>query len=425
MRRFYLYRRSGIYYAKLKTKSGVPLAGRSTKTGDRDEALLIVADWLKNGVPCGQQRKQKSVELAGDLTDIFKIVKKADIDSEAAMSIVSVLRERELIDFAITKHSYGKEKLIPFLQRFWDIVKSSYLKDKIAHGHRITLEYCKESMQKVNLHWKNHFGDIELRKISRKMLRDFSLTLCDKGLASSTINNIMVVGTSALKWAFTEGLIPCDPTEGLKTFTGNAKTRNIYTEEQIEAIFSVEWYDSRAKIASLLSLTTGLRSGEIRVLRRNSIKEDELEINWCWNDLEGLVPGTKNKTCRRVHLLPEIRAMLLGLIDSSPWKEHDNPFIFFSENPDKPCSGEHFRRHLIKVINIVNQPLGWKKTPSHSEDSILWMIKCKKDNKGNLIEEWSEPEAVSNIIEPNLNENDVKVEYLYLFSRRIYAAIGH
>jgi hypothetical protein len=56
MRRFYLYRRSGVYYAKLITPSGVSLTGRSTQTKDRDEALLIVAEWLKTGVPTGRKR---------------------------------------------------------------------------------------------------------------------------------------------------------------------------------------------------------------------------------------------------------------------------------------------------------------------------------------------------------------------------------
>jgi hypothetical protein len=51
MRRFYFYRRKGVYYAKLNTPSGILLSGRSTKTQNRDEALLMVAEWLKNGVP--------------------------------------------------------------------------------------------------------------------------------------------------------------------------------------------------------------------------------------------------------------------------------------------------------------------------------------------------------------------------------------
>ena len=109
MRRFYLYRRkNGIFYAKLTTKSGIPLSGRSTKTNDRDEALLVIADWLKNGLPTGKQRKPKPVELAADLPAILRVIKKADLDTEGAMSIVSALRERDLVDFGITKTGPGK-----------------------------------------------------------------------------------------------------------------------------------------------------------------------------------------------------------------------------------------------------------------------------------------------------------------------------
>jgi hypothetical protein len=42
----------------------------------------------------------------------------ADLDTGEAMSIVAVLRERELVDFGVTKSGPGKERFIPF--RFWD-----------------------------------------------------------------------------------------------------------------------------------------------------------------------------------------------------------------------------------------------------------------------------------------------------------------
>jgi integrase len=341
MRRFYLYRRKGVYYAKINTSSGVSLSGRSTKTQNRDEALLMVAEWLKNGVPTGRKRTPKPVELAADLPAILKAIRQADLDTEDAMSIVSALRERELVDFGTVKAGPGREKFIPFLTRFWDLDRSPCLKDKIAHGHKITQKYCREAVQKIERHWRSFFDTtVALNGITRKELREFSIVLHDKGLTSSTINNIMIVGTSALKWAYTERIIPIDPTEGLTTFTGEGKSRDILTEEEIEALFRAEWQDKRAYVAALVSLTTGIRSGEVRALRRNSIGEAVLDVSWNWSDTEGL-KCPKNGEPRKAPLLPEVKGLLLKLLEESPWKAQKNPFVFYKVkiriNPVQRC----------------------------------------------------------------------------------------
>jgi integrase len=357
--------------------------------------------------------------LAADLPAILKAIRKADLDAEGAMSIVAALRERELIDFGIAKSGPGREKFIHFLTRFWDLEKSPYLKDKIAHGHRITQKYCREAGQKIKKHWLPYFGDtISINGITRAELREFSIILHDKGFSSSTINNIMIVGTAALKWAHTEGIIPSDPSDGLTTFTGEEIRRSILTEEEIETLFQVEWLDRRAYIAALVSLTTGIRSGEIRALRQDSIQEDILDISWNWNELEGL-KCPKNGEPRGAPLLPEIQRLLLGLIDDNPYKDYQessNPFIFYSEKQDRPCSAELFRRNFIRAIKATkNSPPGWhKEVPTG--DALLWMIKGEKKADGELQGSWSEPEAVKSIreyIPDSVSKEGSHIEYLY------------
>jgi integrase len=420
MRRYYLFRRKGIYYAELVTQAGIKLSPKSTKTRNRDEAVETVSDWLKSGVPTGPKATPKPVEMAADLPAIIKAIKQADLDTGDAMSIVAALRERELVDFGITKSGPGREKFIAFLSRFWDLEKSPYLKDKLAHGHRITQKYCREAAQKIARHWKPFFGDtLTLNGVTRKELREFSIALHDKGLTSSTINNIMIVGTAALKWAFTERMIPIDPTEGLTTFTGEGKSRDILTEEEIEALFRAEWQDKRAYIAALVSLTTGIRSGEVRALRRDSIREDVLDVSYNWNDTEGL-KCPKNGEPRRAPLLPEVRALLLELLEESPWAAgQENPFVFYSEKPDRPCSGELFRRNFLRAIKeTANSPLGWSTEPPAGNGS-LWVIKGEKNSFGDLVGQWSEPEPSGGIKIVDGGKPEVRnhyFEYLYLRS---------
>jgi hypothetical protein len=66
MRRYYLHTRNGIFYAELVTPEGRKLAARSTGTTTEDEALLVVAEWLKNGVPSGRDRNHRPPRQGGD-----------------------------------------------------------------------------------------------------------------------------------------------------------------------------------------------------------------------------------------------------------------------------------------------------------------------------------------------------------------------
>jgi integrase len=191
-----------------------------------------------------------------------------------------------------------------------------------------------------------------------------------------------------------KGFIPIDPTEGLITFTGDKINRDVLTEEETETLFRVPWTDRRAYIAALLSLTTGIRSGEIRALRRDSIGEVVLDVSWSFSDIEGL-KCPKNGDPRRVPLLPEIRATMFSLLESSPHKEQENPFIFYSENPDRPCSAELFRRDLKRAIKeSLNNPLDWSKEPPQGKGT-LWVIKGEKNIAGDLQGEWSDPVPAS------------------------------
>jgi len=153
----------------------------------------------------------------------------------------------------------------------------------------------------------------------------------------------MMVGTTALRWAFFEEIIPSDPSSGLTSFTGDKVTRDILTAEETEALFRIKWGEKRAYAAALLSLTTGLRSGEIRALRKNDIDDSVLHITHSWNNIEGL-KCPKNGEGRVVPLLPQVRAMLLQLLQETPHGGVNNPFVFYSRSPYKPCSANLFLR---------------------------------------------------------------------------------
>ena len=77
MRRYYLHtRHNGTFYAELiDPHTGVKLTARSTGTKSRDEALLKIAEWLKNGIPTGRIRKPRTLEATAGIENILKAIR--------------------------------------------------------------------------------------------------------------------------------------------------------------------------------------------------------------------------------------------------------------------------------------------------------------------------------------------------------------
>jgi integrase len=354
MRRFYLHTRyGGIFYAELiDPATGRKLSARSTGTTNRDEAMLIIAKWLETGIPTGRVHKLRSLETAAGIENILRAIRKTDLNSDDALRIVRVLKDRELISINAVKAGKSAVDFGEFLEEFWDYTASPYIREKLAHGHSIGKRHCYESMSRLNRYWEPAFEGRFLESITRQDLKDFSLGLAEKGLAPATINKVMAVGTTALVWAFREGMIPENPTEGLITFTGEAKKRGVLTPLEAQALFAHTWKDERAYTGSLLACTTGLRLGEILALKRENIEERILNVRHSWSNQDGL-KCPKNGETRRVPLLPEVRGALLALADKNPHGPRE--FIFYGMYENKPAvprvllNGLH---HALKEIGI-------------------------------------------------------------------------
>jgi integrase len=176
--------------------------------------------------------------------------------------------------------------------------------------------------------------------------------LADRGLSTSTINQTVLIWSTALKWAFNEKIIPANPVIGLTRFSVTTKDRGILTETEAAAVFTVDWKDKRAFVASLFSATTGARQGECLALRRSDIGEDTVNIAHSYSLVDGLkLP--KNNRQRIVPLLPEVRAALFELLKDNP-HESDDPYIFYSIRPDKPTDPQIILEGLKDALKKIS-----------------------------------------------------------------------
>jgi integrase len=182
-------------------------------------------------------------------------------------------------------------------------------------------------------------------------LKDFSLSLADKGLAPASINKIMLGGNVALSWAFREGHIAVDPTEKLMRFSGVPEKRGILTPAEAAAIFKANWNDKRAYVGNLLACTTGLRSGEVLAIRKSDIGEKIVNVDHSWSSFDGL-KSTKTNESRKVNLYPEVREKLMELLAENPHNT-ENPYIFYGLYSDRPIDCKILLKGLREVCTAA------------------------------------------------------------------------
>lgn len=369
MRRFKLFLRNGFFYGQLyNPQTGTYLTAKSTGRQRRDEAAGVVSDWLKNGIPDKKIDGKRPAEDALTLKSVISSLHTLSLSTEDVEKMVSVLKDRKLLENATVTSAASSIGLIAYLTAFWDYDTSPYVKEKLLHGQKIGRMRAIDSFRTIK-YWKKYFGDEKrIGEVTRSNLRDFSLWLAeykiipkkkplkkdkgkpapesffsvkpekDKVLSAGTINKIILAGTLPLKWAAYHNEIPIDPGKGLMKFSGTPKARGIPTENEVKAIFEVKWKEERSKIASMVSMSTGLRAGEVLALRLCDVGKDRLYVNHSWSWSDGL-KCTKTGKVRVVPLLRGIREELLKLAESNPHGK--DGFIFYGLVPEKPMD-THF-----------------------------------------------------------------------------------
>jgi integrase len=372
MRRYYLHTRHGIFYAELVSPEGRKLAARSTGTTTEDEALLVVAEWLKNGVPTGRDRKPRSADAVMALDGVLKAVRKADLNSDDALRIVEALQGRGLIALAAGKAAdpRGAVPLVQFLGNFWDFDHSEYIRDRLSHGYRFSRRYAHECQKRLKSILIPYFRDQKLYDVTKEDLKKLSNQLAARGLSTSSINQILLIVCTPLKWACNEKIIPATPAVGLTRFSIVNKERGILTEAEAAAVFGIEWEDKRALAASLVAATTGARSGECLALRRSDIGEHTLHIRQSYSTIDGL-KAPKNGHRRTAPLLPEVKEALLDLLRDNPHQGED-PFIFYSLQEDCPVSQGLILDGLHRAIDRVNAE---RKAQDPEAETIDWKVR--------------------------------------------------
>jgi integrase len=348
---FSFHRRGRIWYAQFRIPETYKWSSaRSTRTDDNLQALEIVVDWQKNGLPGKQGTgRRKLFEITTSKSAMEK-VKEAPFSADEAEEVVKILESRGLVSVQPIKPKPGDIEFFSFIENFWNYDKSVYVKDRILHKKSITKKHCYDMTCRLK-YWECFKGRM-MSSITQLELKQLCVEIAEHELSDASINKTMLAGTAPLRWAKKNGFLDINPAEGLMRIDEVHEERGILTDTEAFALFSEGiWKSEMARVGNVLACTTGMRLGECLGLRRVCIGETELEV-WNWTRMDGM-KKPKNNEVRTVPILQEIRSELLALLATNPHGQGDDSFVFFGPEPTMPCSEDTLLDGLIGALESI------------------------------------------------------------------------
>ncbi|NLK13957.1 MAG: tyrosine-type recombinase/integrase [Spirochaetales bacterium] len=232
-----------------------------------------------------------------------------------------------------------------YLAGFYDWTRSEYVKRKnlLQPG----------SLNKDYIHIRNNMitnhvlpvvdHDLLLSEVTLDDVERLQLSLVEAEKVSfSTINIIMSAVGVALSEAQRRGLLDRTKTVAVEPLYVVHKQRGILTEDELIRfmVYAKEHSEKRIYLAILLSLLTGMRSGELRALKKSALGEDSIIIEHAYADHAGL-KMPKGKRTRLVPCPSYVIDDLHALAESNPYEgEHD--LVFWSKRGGGFVSSHYF-----------------------------------------------------------------------------------
>ncbi|MDR2632758.1 MAG: site-specific integrase [Treponema sp.] len=347
---FSIIKRAGrrFFYVRFKDgTTGKYLPAISTKETTEAEAVTTAFNWLQNGIP------KKDTAMPVETCSLLAQLRAIALSTADAEAVCKELRARGLLKSFVLSDSRASVDFGDFLNNFWDYDNSPYVREKLRKKHGIHRYYCKAQLQTAASYWIPFFKGRLLGDIKKPDLEAFMDSLDNGGrkLSASRKNHIVKAGTIPLRWAYAKEMIGRDITAGLVWFADETKERSVLTPELAAAVFRVEWNDERTRLASMVSMVTGMRAGEIQGLRVMDFGNDCLYVKHSWNCRDGLKPP-KNNEARRVELpFPSLIQDLINIAKKNPHGVDMESFVFWGERKaDKPMESSLFLDDLRAAL---------------------------------------------------------------------------
>jgi len=268
----------------------------------------------------------------------------------------------------------GFKAAVPTFAEFadkWWTEDCPYLKSEKDHGRELSPGYVAIQKKNLDRYLIPAFGKKRIDALKVVTIEKWQHLLLDgtapvsipekavgvssknKKLSPKSVNNLTSLLSTMLREAVRLGHMEKNPCSDLKGFSDRSKRRGVITTDEAKQIFSSKaWKSDIARVASLLSAVTGMRSGEILAVRYEDVKADHIHVEHSWDPKHG-IKGTKTGDVRDLPIPDKVMDALMKI------RAHrkDGQFIF-SVLGDTPVSRGYLLNNLRNVMDA--EKVDWK-----------------------------------------------------------------
>ena len=330
---------SPFYYVRFRNEqTGKFMSWISTKEKNYNRALRKAWDLYNN-------QSDKIDQLS-----YYDTLRKSDYTAEDVLHFLEDFQRKGfLTGFVLNDSSIANTPALQWLVDFWNPDSSDYLKEKHRKGQSVHRKHRENSAAFILRHWSEIIGEKKLGELTRQDIQKQFNRLDTLPLNGNTKNHILRAVLTPLKWAYNNELLCRDLSRGWIMYKAEYKKRPILTMEMARSVFRVEWGNNMARLASMLSMCTGMRCGEILALTADDLGENCIYVRHSYNMKDGL-KSTKNGEERTVFVyFPYIMEQLRILAETNPYKNGAG-FIFWGLLPDKPIDCNVFRKFFRRAL---------------------------------------------------------------------------
>ena len=330
---------SPYYYVRFRNeRTGKFLSWISTKEKNYNRALRKAWD-LYN-------QKESDIEKLS----FYDSIRKADYTAEDVQKFLEDFQRKGfLTSFVLNDSSAQNVPALEWLLSFWNLEESDYLKEKERKGQFVHKKHRENSAAFIVRYWSGILEGKRLGELCRADIQKQFNNLDALDLNGNTKNHILRAVLTPLKWAYNNELLSRDLSRGWIMYKCEYKRRAILTMEMARSVFRVRWGNDMARLASMLSMCTGMRCGEILALTVDDLGDNCIYVRHSYNLKDGL-KCTKNGEARTVYLyFPYIMNELRKLALSNPYTSGAG-FIFWGRLPNKPIDCNVFRKFFRRAL---------------------------------------------------------------------------
>ena len=139
---------SPFWYAQIRLPDGTLTSNRSTGKESKLEAERVVMQWIVSGnIPTTVSKKGKAIgQTSLEFVSILNGLKTRDFTEKEIDEMINVLKERNFISAVVKPEHPEAKDAMEFLNEFWDMEKSPYLKELEIRGKRIHFHYSQTNI---------------------------------------------------------------------------------------------------------------------------------------------------------------------------------------------------------------------------------------------------------------------------------------